>query len=1607
MSLKLHKRLSSKKKKLLKPSVQADVLCNLGLEAFRTTPLDPASMLDISTWTLENQVTLELQDLPYAFLRQLWLLSPDARSPCFSSPSVDVENGLKSTEVIMNGAGGDQECAINPLDLVTAIFMSSNTFLQQEIVTRMVRCQFAVPLVLPNVDPEEACRFLLWPLRSVFSQWRCHSPDQNTYTVQGGNLASTPMPLVSCVRLGHSDISKSQVLNLMTDTMLSEMFLHKGMAWGQQPRRLANGLVEIGWYVPSEDPNTDSFPVPVVLANLRGDASAHVKSLTLLCQASSAVVVFCGNLREKEKEILSLCKNIASKLILVDVSDCDRRENSTVGFIEQNLEETTGLPKESVLKGKDVSLEDLANRLCDTLQVLVSDQLTHVTLEAAAQLASELDFSVDEGPVCRKAMVLAEQVLKDLDEGPAQYREKQLPLQGPLWSKLAEIEKDESKQKEANNDIDLECQNKKKEILVELSSYKITSAMKIFTDALFTKDKMERTYFLNWMELKLSEIQAKKKNLPQDVCNNLQMKNVNGTFQQATELENTIYDDQEDNDSFCTDSTFEDETNDGSALNTEPQDLQHQTPGTFENQTGVNPTCTKPEPSVLGLQHFLREMGLIYQLTHIRPGSGSHNVLRLPSLAVDLLLYGVPLEIMDGDASNIPMQWLGCVLADLKRRLPHEQFRTRVLTSLGLHSASNAEVLSAVFNLNFAQERKRCTRGIYMLALCVPNSLRNELGCDFLLLLDVEGLCCANDGRNSLIQDNEMATVATGLSDILIENISSRSGSKFESIFTVIVNALLRVRECASMPICQTVAQDENINTILQASQLRRVAKILQTDSEHRKRPNQPETTTVIGPWYNDSLCKPADPQYGNAIMTLKQRLIKALKECSSVSEASALPQFLVRLSAVWDAVKADLFAVSLQNTDIAMTFSILCTELSQWESNLMEHMERWLTEAFKKSFATKANILDATVQNDLLNELMDEARAKVRTEVDGIRSKLEAYWVKDHYLKMYSQTLKPVLLSNMDDLQEQVTEETIRRLVTVSKSHCFSTQLRTFRILLEKEQETKLCELIENSKSTQILQEDTKLEEEFESLWSKTMSQIDLRPSETEDITPTVIAILRQNLINRGLHKHIKTIEKIGQNQPKGFKVQDEYFVYHSRLKHMFNDNRKNLKLEAQQVACHMIEQYNQFVADKSNSLLDFSYDYITELLEIIDKTLKEKSMKIKSAFEVDLKVYLCGFACKDFQQLHDCYAKDKKLLACINATKTVSLAEFIYQFRKRDQGQRMAQAFILLAIKPIVLDYIYTPLGMHIVEEIQSKSPEYRSPSAFYQSLLEELVNNDHFESFLDFLLYYDSFRQKKIQEIVLAYLSESDALNKWRQQRLGDIVGKIASAVSQTGEGNNGGLCDIKPLLQRVYLTLEENRDIDISRASLDGPLFDITIDWDRFVTCVMESLAAMRLELSQDFSEPVDVVGLLKQLRTDPQDYLFERLKGCEIQCPACKAPCEVSDKEHDVHKVSLHRPEGVLPPDTCVVSCNTSNNSQNPSAISQDLHSLDPDKTFCSENSQSNIHMAYWRYVFARFNERFANEHKRSPAQIPEEWKKITQKEALDSLKEVLKTEQTQ
>ena len=69
----------------------------------------------------------------------------------------------------------------------------------------------------------------------------------------------------------------------------------------------------------------------------------------------------------------------------------------------------------------------------------------------------------------------------------------------------------------------------------------------------------------------------------------------------------------------------------------------------------------------LGIEHFFREMAVIYENTAaLRERTGYNGLDKILDLLADTMakvfLQGTAIEIMDGDAVNVPVTWLSAVL---------------------------------------------------------------------------------------------------------------------------------------------------------------------------------------------------------------------------------------------------------------------------------------------------------------------------------------------------------------------------------------------------------------------------------------------------------------------------------------------------------------------------------------------------------------------------------------------------------------------------------------------------------------------------------------------------------------------------------------------------------------------------------------------------------------------------------------------------------------------------------------------------------------------------------------------------------------------------------
>lgn len=178
--------------------------------------------------------------------------------------------------------------------------------------------------------------------------------------------------------------------------------------------------------------------------------------------------------------------------------------------------------------------------------------------------------------------------------------------------------------------------------------------------------------------------------------------------------------------------------------------------------------------------------------------------LSLPHIAADLMISGVPIELMDGDVSYVPLRWVAAVFDKLSENLGNK--RLFVLSVLGLQSSGKSTLLNALFGLQFTVSAGRCTRGAYMQLLKVEETFTAELGFDF-VLVDTEGLRTPELSNKSQNHDDELATFVIGLGNLTLINIMGEIlispiilMGEMQDILQIVVHAFLRMKQVKISP---------------------------------------------------------------------------------------------------------------------------------------------------------------------------------------------------------------------------------------------------------------------------------------------------------------------------------------------------------------------------------------------------------------------------------------------------------------------------------------------------------------------------------------------------------------------------------------------------------------------------------------------------------------------------------------------------------------------------------------------------------------------------------------------------------------------------------------
>eukprot|EP00066_Takifugu_rubripes_P030065 XP_011619331.1 PREDICTED: interferon-induced very large GTPase 1-like [Takifugu rubripes] len=251
--------------------------------------LTPADFLKIRPPLEQEPGTCE-KDVVLMFSQKLMLLDYTARyipitqddpDPGQSdlvpqSSTVEAEKDVFAAFLCVPDSSESKQQSVHPMDIQMALFHCSDSFLKQNLITKLSQCQYALPLLVPDpVTMDIQCP--LWTFRQIKKTWKTtgNQDNSNTVTLKTVPICNAKTPMVSFFRLGSLSLSKSQLINNLISSR-HNTFYHRDCQGSTKTRHLMEGVAEIAWYCPAGKSN-DAFTDCTAFCNLHAVCTNTVK----------------------------------------------------------------------------------------------------------------------------------------------------------------------------------------------------------------------------------------------------------------------------------------------------------------------------------------------------------------------------------------------------------------------------------------------------------------------------------------------------------------------------------------------------------------------------------------------------------------------------------------------------------------------------------------------------------------------------------------------------------------------------------------------------------------------------------------------------------------------------------------------------------------------------------------------------------------------------------------------------------------------------------------------------------------------------------------------------------------------------------------------------------------------------------------------------------------------------------------------------------------------------------------------------------------------------------------------------------------------------------
>nr|XP_020670187.1 interferon-induced very large GTPase 1-like [Pogona vitticeps] len=761
----------------------------------------------------------------------------------------------------------------------------------------------------------------------------------------------------------------------------------------------------------------------------------------------------------------------------------------------------------------------------------------------------------------------------------------------------------------------------------------------------------------------------------------------------------------------------------------------------------------------------------------------------------------------------------------------------------------------------------------------------------------------------------------------------------------------------------------------------------------------------IPGLWHGVPPMAPVNRGYSEKVFELKKSLFEFIKDRSHKRPPKDIPQFIEWVKSLWRAVKHENFIFSFRNSLIAEAYNQLSMKYSEWDWHFRREMHLWVSEQ------------ETVIQNVDLDELdhsnwKNDLQAKLSSGEQRMLQHLEEYFESGaanlHLVERYKEDFIRSASSLKRELENYSSTKCIEAIRIKKGRH----KIDTLQIEYLKIFEGKVDKLLEDCRKNEYRLEDEELKKEFERMWAETLSAISPTPLENRQILSDIELSLRKELAHRGSLVNLKVQEAkcLLNYRISTFQMKPEYLetsiIY--RVTHFFA--KKDRWHKAEELARSLMTLCSSYINEKVCCRGDYDETYCVELLHMINEKLQESDVQklhITACFEIDLKLHILGEATHSFQKMHDDFIKENDPHVRLENLRPQYFSVFRDLYLEKDALQNRAKDFCEHCLYPSIVDYINKRLGIEIVNDIltSSQSIGYASRSFFQFCVLKELLEERDVNKFVNYIMEYETFVKGWIKGQILDHYAENDLKDLEKE-----IVSHIVKKIRETMESmTHKSIETLSEFLDNFCQHMQ--KELVISKDNLMGIQFKNTFDPCQFSAWVGKFLPDLQTQIMSNFAA-LEIKSKLSNLSVKPQCELFNRVFGCGKQCPFCKVPCEAGGSAHKEHFAAIHRPQGLgryrnesseeLVHSICstdVVSNSTFRNwdtdwEWHPYKDYRDYY---PD--WCIQPDPSINASDYWKFVLKEFNCDFARCYNAKPADLPEDWKNISQEQALEAIKE--------